>query len=409
MHSKDKLDSKDINTFLEGDEKFQVFLTIKTLKPSTIEGYRYRIYEYSKAIGLTPTEFLIEAQKEEYEGIKLKRRKVRDHLIKFIQYLRKKGLKDSSISNYLIYIKAFYSTFEIEVPKLPVKLNSLPKKDYKELVSNEDIKKALKYSNQKYKAIILLMVSSGMGSSEIRNLTFKDFLISLEEYIKIPLKEPYTAEDIRNNLPVNKNIIPTWHIQRIKTGKYYYTFSSPESVEAILDYMEYREVRNKPVIGLVEPLFIGRNPGDLLNKYTMTSAFQKINDDAGFGKVENKRYFTSHELRKFFSEQLFGAGLQEKDVKWLRGQEPRDSLNRYVKPDLKRLKIQYMENVLPCLSFETLEILQLRKDAYRMLKDLEKENQELKKTLMKEKEITAEKIEKLEEMVKSLIVQQYRP
>ena len=169
MNSKDKLDSKDINTFLEGDEKFQVFLTIKTLKPNTIEGYKYRIYEYSKAIGLTPTEFLLEAEEEEDEGLKLKRRKIRDHLIKFIQYLRKKGLKETSISNYLIYVKAFYSTFEIELPKLPIKLNSLPKKNYNEWVSKEDIKKALKYSNQKYKAIILLMVSSGMGSAEIRN------------------------------------------------------------------------------------------------------------------------------------------------------------------------------------------------------------------------------------------------
>jgi len=406
MNSKDKLDSKDINTFLEGEEKFQVFLTIKTLKPNTIEGYKYRIYEYSKSIGLSPTEFLLEAEEEEYEGIKLKRRKIRDHLIRFIQYLRKKGLKETSISNYLIYVKAFYSTFEIEIPKLPIKLNSLPKKDYKERVSKKDIKKALKYSNQKYKAIILLMATSGMGSSEIRNLIFKDFLISLKEYIRIPLKEPYTAENIRNSLTENQHTIPTWHIQRLKTGKYYYTFSSPESVEAILNYMEYREAMNKPIIGLDEPLFIGRNPGNILNKYTMTSAFQKINDDAGFEKVGNKRYFTSHELRRFFSYQSLRTGLQEKDVKWLLGQKPKDTLNRYVKPDPQNLKIQYMENVLPYLSIETVEILQLKEDAYRMLRDLEKENQELKETLRKEQEITAEKFEKLEKMVKAMLEKQ---
>ena len=97
--------------------------------------------------------------------------------------------------------------------------------------------------------------------------------------------------------------------------------------------MEYREAKDKPIIGLEEPLFIGRRPGDLLNKYTMTSAFQKINDDAGFETLGNKRYFTSHELRRFFSDQSFRAGLQERDVKWLRGQKPRDTLNRYVKPD----------------------------------------------------------------------------
>jgi len=402
MNSKDKLDSKDINTFLEEDEKFRVFLTLKTLKSNTIEGYKYRIFEYSQAIGLTPTEFLQEAEKEEHEGIKLKRRKIKAHLIKFIQYLRRKGLKDTSINNYLIYVKAFYSTFEIELPKLPIKLNLLTKKDNKEWISKEDIKKALEYSNRKYKAIILLMVSSGMGSAEIRKLTFKDFLKSLEDYIIIPLKEPYNVENIRNILPVNLHIIPTWHIHRVKNGKYYYTFASPESVEAILDYLEYREAKKKPIIGLDEPLFIGRRPGDLLNKYTMTSAFQKINDDAGFETVGNKRYFTSHELRRFFSAQSLRAGLQERDVKWLLGQGTKNTLNRYVQPDPQNLKIQYLEKALPCLSIETIEILKLEENAYRRIKDLEKENQEMKKTLQKEQKLTAQKVEKLEKIVKEM-------
>jgi integrase len=406
MNSKDKLDSKDINTFLEGDEKFQVFLTIKTLKPNTIEGYKYRIYEYSKAIGLTPTEFLLEAEEEELEGIKLKRRKIRDHLIKFIQHLRKKGLKETSISNYLIYIKAFYSKFEIELPKLPIKLNPLPKEDYKEFVSKEDIIRALKYSNQKYKAIILLMVSSGMGSSEIRTLKFKDFLLSLKEYIIIPLKEPYTVEKIRNSLPVNQHIIPTWHVRRVKTGEYYYTFSSPESVDAILDYIEYRENKDKPIIGLDEPLFIGKRPGDILNKYTMTAAFQKINDDSGFEKLENKRYFTSHELRRFFSNQLLNAGLLERDIKWLKGQKQRDITDQYIKPDPQNLKIVYMEKALPSLSIETIEILELKENAYLRLKNLEKENKKIKKTLRKEQVNIGKRITKLEELVKDMLEKQ---
>ncbi len=278
----------------------------------------------------------------------------------------------------MIYVKSFYSTFDIELPKIPIKLNSLPKKDYKEWVNKEDIKKAIKYSNHKYKAIIILMTSSGMGSAEIRSLTFDNFLKSLKEYLKIPLKSPYNVEEIRNSLPTNQHIIPTWHIQRIKTGEYYYTFSSPESVEAILDYLEYREAKNKPIIGLKEPLFIGRKPGDTLNKYTLTSAFQKINDDAGFEVIGNKRYFTSHELRRFFSDQAFKSGMQERDIKWLRGQKPRDTLNRYVKPDPQNLKIEYMEKLLPCVSVEPVKILEIEENAYRRLSELEKERIEMK-------------------------------
>lgn len=376
-NSKNNFESETINNFLDEDEKFQEFLAVKRLKPSTIKSYEVTLRKYCIAIELSPSEFIKEAEDEEDQGIKLKRRKIKSHIIKYIQYLRSRGLKETSISNYLIYVRSFYTTFEVELPKSPIKLNSLPKKDYKEWINKNDIKKAIKYANHKYKAIIILMTSSGMGSAEIRSLTFENFLKSLEEYIKIPFKSPYSVEEIRNSLPTNQHIIPTWHIQRIKTGEYYYTFSSPESVEAILDYLEYREAKNKPILGVKEPLFIGRRPGDLLNKYTMTSAFQKINDDAGFEAVGNKRYFTSHELRRFFSDQAFKSGMQERDIKWLRGQKPRDTLNRYVKPDPQNLKIEYTEKLLPCVSLEPVKILEIEENAYRRLRELEKEKTEM--------------------------------
>ncbi len=397
MNSVDKFDVGTINNFPESDEKFQEFLAIKIIKPSTIQGYKTRIKEYCLAIGLTPSEFIKEAEYEEEKRIAIKKRKIKSHLIKYVQYLREKNYKETSISNYLIYVKAFYTTFDVELPKLPFKLNMLPKKDYKEWINKDDIKKAVNYSNKKYKAIILLMASSGMGSAEVRSLIFSDFIKSLEEYLIFPVKNPYNVEEIRNNLPSNQHIIPTWHIKRVKTDESFYTFSSPESVEAILDYIEYRESRNKPVLGLDEPLFIGVKPGDPLNKYTITSAFQKINDDAGFKAIGNKRYFTSHELRRFFSDQTFKAGMQERHVTWLRGDKPKNStFNRYVKPDPKKLKIEYMEKALPCISIESVKIREIDENAYSRLKKLENENLKLQKRLTENSEIFKDRVDEIE-------------
>lgn len=379
MDSNVKFDSDNIKNLLDTDEKFQEFLIAKNRKPTTILAYKGRIGLYCLAIGLTPTEFLKEADKEEDKGIKLKKRKLKVHLMRFIQYLRENELKETSINNYLIYVKSFYNYFEVEIPKLPVKLQNLPKKSYREWISKDDIKKALKYSNKKYRAIILLMASSGMGSAEIRNLKFAEFRRSIEEYTKFPLKPPYLVDDIRSSLPSNQHIIPLWDVKRIKTGEYYYTFSSPESVEAILDYLEYRESKNKPVKGDEEPLFIGRYSNTILSPKGLCSAFERINDDIGFEQIGDKRFFTSHELRRFFSDQTFKAGLQERDVKWLRGQKPRDTLNRYVKPDPEKLKIEYMEKALPCLSIEEVKVREIKGNAYLRLKRLEKENEELKK------------------------------
>ena len=399
MDSNVKFDYDNIKNLLDTDEKFQEFLIVKKRKPSTILGYKGRITQYCLAIGLTPTEFIKEAESEEDAGIKLKKRKIKFYLMKFIQYLRNKGLRETSISNYLIYIKSFYNYFEVEIPKLPVKLESLPKKSYREWISKEDIKKALKYSNRKYRAIILLMASSGMGAAEIRSLKFADFTRSIKEYTKFPLKHPYLVEDIRSSLPSNQHIIPLWYVKRIKTGEYYYTFSSPESVEAILDYLEYRESKNKPVYGDEEPLFIGRYSNTIINPKGLSSAFERINDDIGFEQVGNKRYFTSHELRRFFSDQAFKAGLQERDVKWLRGQKPRDTLNRYVKPDPKKLKVEYMEKALPRLSIEEVKVREIEGSAYLRLKRLEQENEKLRKEKnndSKELDFIKDKMEEME-------------
>ena len=55
---------------------------------------------------------------------------------------------------------------------------------YEDLPTMDDVKRSLEYSNATYRAITLLMVSSGMSRAEISSLTFKDLYkaFSLDEY-----------------------------------------------------------------------------------------------------------------------------------------------------------------------------------------------------------------------------------
>ncbi len=57
-NSKNKFESESINNFPDEDEKFQEFLTVKRIKPATIENYKVTIRKYHQAIGLTPSEFI---------------------------------------------------------------------------------------------------------------------------------------------------------------------------------------------------------------------------------------------------------------------------------------------------------------------------------------------------------------
>ncbi len=102
--------------------------------------------------------------------------------------------------------------------------------------TKDHIRRALKHANVKYQAIILLMSSSGMGSSDIRHLTIKDYLDSLE-ITKYDLSDEGGLIQL---LRENESRIPTWTMRRLKTGMHYETFSSPESVQAINDYIAER-------------------------------------------------------------------------------------------------------------------------------------------------------------------------
>ena len=79
-------------------------------------------------------------------------------------------------------VRTFYNQFEIQLPK---QKNKSIKQDQKleDLPGKDDIIHALKFADLKYRAIILLMASSGLGESEICNLKFTDFLKSIKTYI----------------------------------------------------------------------------------------------------------------------------------------------------------------------------------------------------------------------------------
>ena len=65
-------------------------------------------------------------------------------------------------------------------------------------ILHPDIRLALKNCNPKFQAIILLMSSSGMDSAEVRSLSYKQLLKSLQEYIKLPKNSMVSAYDLIN-------------------------------------------------------------------------------------------------------------------------------------------------------------------------------------------------------------------
>jgi hypothetical protein len=65
-------------------------------------------------------------------------------------------------------------------------------------------------------------------------------------------------DELINKLKENENEIPTWSIRRYKTNMPYVTFSSPESVKAINDYINERYKKGKKFKSINDCLFESR-------------------------------------------------------------------------------------------------------------------------------------------------------
>lgn len=361
---------------MENDEEINDFLRAKPRRESTKTEHIIRLRAFCNFIDKKPVELIKEAEDEEENRIRMKKRRIRKYFIDYSEYLRNSGLSQYTIHNHFSSIKSFYRNAEIELPNVAINSKSEVKRSKGESIpSKEDIRVALKHCKFKYRAIILLMSSSGMGSGEIRNLTFGDYLSAITEFLDY---EEIDVIKIAKMFDNKENIIGSWNVYRQKQGNSYYTFSSPESIKAIIDYLIERQKR-AGIISEDEPLF--ENFGKKIPKYSFVKNFQRINDDAGFGLSGRQRYFKSHALRKYFASILHKNGLSQIDIDWLLGHEINGVNRSYIKSDPSNLKEQYMK-VVEDLSIAKVKVQMVTTEGFdELIRQLDEEKTEHQKDI----------------------------
>ena len=130
--------------------------TTKNLNKNTISNYRSSIKQYTECIGKSMTSLLIEAEKEEEQGIRWKKRKIRTHLIRYRAHLIDKYEYEGTIRVYLTKILAIYRHYEIELQPLPPvstrnKTKTMVK--YSDLPDKEIIRRALNIADPQTRAL----------------------------------------------------------------------------------------------------------------------------------------------------------------------------------------------------------------------------------------------------------------
>ncbi|OEC86753.1 tyrosine-type recombinase/integrase [Methanobacterium bryantii] len=326
---------------VEDESLFIEFCDNRGLSKGSILAYRTSLQKYSDFTNMSLEELIQQAEDEEEEQIRMKRRKIRSYLMDFRKYLNEQKFASNYVSQVISQVRTFYSEYEVELPK---KFRRQSRRDkvqetFEDIPTMDDVKKSLDYSSPTYRAITLLCVSSGMSRAEVCSLTFKDF------YKAVGLREDLmkTIPDLIEKIKEIDDLIPMWKIHRIKTGKAYFTFNSPETTDAILDYLDqhYRDYAWQPKPE--DQLF--RQYNKPITPDSVTVQYQRINKRAGFPKINGRVHIRPHSLRKVFATTLEKNRMPHLMSRWMLGHTIEGTTNAYFKADPESIKEEYIEIV----------------------------------------------------------------
>lgn len=339
---------------------------IRNISDATLKKYREDLKHYTTYTEMSLDELLKEAEEEEDNAVRKRKRKIKTHLLGFQRYLKEDlDLQDSTVRSIMSRVKAFYRTYDIDLPQIKTQ-HVEQTETIQDIPTIEHIRKAASTSNLKHRAIILFMASSGTGSKETLNLIVQDFIDATREYHhEVDPKQALTV------LKNKKNVIPTFYLKRFKTGHKYYTFCSPEATEAIVDFLQSSKKELK-----------GENQLFDITQISLVKMFSRANDKYGWGWKKTRRFFHAHSMRMFFATQLTKAGLDYLIIQWLSGRAVPATTATYFKPSPDKLKKEYMK-VVDKVSISKVDVYDVKSEEFA---HLEETNQALKSEIDQLKE-----------------------
>lgn len=362
---------------------FEIFTKERNLSSSTIRSYQQILNEYSKFSKKELNKLIDEADREEDEKIRLKRRKIKERLLNYRQQMIDKNLSANTIKLRMSRVKTFYRHFEIELPYLPpIQLKKNHHERYEDIPTITHIKEFIESTkNKKHKALVLFICSSGTALNETINITIQDFIEGTKEYHD----NNEDIDEILYQLEKQNDIVPLIKMIRLKTDHAYYTCCSPEAVKAIINYLKFEDNLTR------ERKLFNYSRGGFL------SIFNRFNESMGWGKVGSQGFFHSHGLRKFHATSIEDVGL----ANTLQGRKADPITEAYFKKNPKRIKQNYIKH-LHKLTINKTEIFTIESKEYKNIKkELEKSKNQVNNTEQKNQELL-EKVERLEENLNNM-------
>jgi integrase len=292
-------------------------------------------------------------------------------------------LSPSTITTAMTMIRSFYRYYQIQLPDPPRHQQDKRYDRVEDLPGHNDIRRAVLHSNIKYQAIILLMATSGMGRSEILNLT-------LGNLSETPIKKAGDMGETIQNIQKNGEPLRIDTI-RLKSLKPYTTFTT---IEAATHLFRYLQEEPPPKYDNDTKIFRGQHQKPL-SKSAFTEYFRYLNRKCGWRKLGRQIYFRSHHLRKWFANTLEPEiGLL--NTRRLMGHQILDTTEAaYFKVDTEHLRNLYKKNMDKLAILQDVQIIDTTDDRIQELeKKIEEQEEFINMIRMQEKTRMQEKIKK---------------
>lgn len=352
----------------------------KDLSESTQSLYLLGLKKYCELVEKSPDELLEEAESEEDKGLRLRKRKIDLYLPKFKKYLEDTNKSPQTIKVYLSAVKSFYKTYQIEIPEISNKVNDIClEKNNGRLLTRDDIHKMIETSPIREKTIIYLMALTGMSQAEVRNLTIRKFLDTVNESVD---KKIETIDDLFENEKLLNDVVLSMEVTRQKVNYRYHTFIPPEVTRNIILYLKDRVYGRNDKIRIMEynkALFVS-NTGDKLTKQGIASNFNRIGKKAGFNVNEKGEYgfWRSHGMRKYFISTIINNVGDHILADYLVGHKISPIKRAYWKADPEKLKRKYLD-VLPYLSIDEIRVKDVKSEEFKIIEtEMQKKDDEIR-------------------------------
>lgn len=368
---------------------------------NTKRGYFQTIAKYEEFHNMTIEELVSEAVDEQINGVPFHTLKIIERIEDFQEELISQGLLIGTIKIHMGKIKSIYNKNRIEIPYIEPVNPKLAKRrqyiEYKDVLTKDEIKLALKHMSIRSQARALTMVQGGLSNEECNHLSTHTFIDELSEYHQC-------SDDIdalKWLSDENHPVIWVTKLIRQKTKKPYYAVIGCEAINKIAEAKLFEFDR------------MGGIPEKLLSEHKDSFAriCRNVNKKCGFGTVAEESKFKAHNLRRFHATHIRGSALTHgeksmlslQEVDELQGRGKTSVQDTYMKSDPLKLKLLYSKVMNNVMLFNEYEWHFVGNDVVVSLKDVRLENEKLREevkelsNLIQKKKQASEKVDALRE------------